>query len=274
MADKFKFKTLTDHYDKTVLKTVDPKSSFGDAKAIFELHNLLQEIVDVKEPRYERMRILLDWFSRASMALLKHKLVKGLPPEKGVKQLISKVKALKVKVVKEEKAYEKSGAAAGLVEVDISFNAVDFSNTPMGGAKLELKVDAHPRPIKLAAKLSGGAIRFRGIMIEPSGNANATLSLNRKVAKKMKANLSYKGLKKGNTLLISATEDKKEGKYTVGSGQEAAESAGATGTVGVDFKVFSGSTELTSSRELKKSKSKAVEFTVSYPTGKLTLTQK
>lgn len=274
MADKFKFKTLTAHYFKTVLKTIDPKSSWGDAKAIHELHNLLEEIEEVKEPRYERMRILLDWITRASKALLKDKLVKGLPPQKGVKQLIYKVRALKVKVKKEEKAYEKSGAAAGLVEVDISFNAADFSNTPMARTKLELKVDAHPRPVKLVAMLSGGATRFRGIMIEPSGNAGVTLTLNRKVAKKMQANLSYKGLKKGKTLLISATEDKKEKKYKKGSGQEAAESAGVTGTVGIDFKVFSGSTELTSSKELKKSKSKEVQFTVSFPTGKLTLTQK
>lgn len=274
MADKFKFKTLTDHYDKAVMKALDPKSSLGDAKAVYELRNLIQMIEDVEEPRYERMRIILDSITKAAIALLKDKLVKGLPPEKGVKQLISKVKTLKRKVVAEEKAYEKSGAAAGLVEVDISFNAVDFSNTPVGRAKLELKVDAHPRPIKLTSNLSGGALRFRGIMIEPSGNANATLSLNRKVAKKMQANLSYKGLKKGNTLLISATEDKKEKKYKKGSGQEAAESAGVKGTVGVDFKVFNGSTELTSSKELKKSESKEVEFTVSYPTGKLTLRQK
>ena len=274
MADKFKFRTLGDHYFKTVLQTVDPKAPFGDSKAIIEIHQLLQQLADIEEPRYERMRILLNSITKASTALLKDKLVKGLPPEKGVKQLIAKVKAVKAKVVTEERAYEKSGAAAGLVEVDISFNAVDFSNSPVGDAKLELKVDAHPRPIKLTARLSGGATRFRGIMVEPSGNANATLSLNRKVAKKMSANLSYKGLKKGNTLLISATEDKKEKKYKKGSGQEAAESAGVTGSVGVDFKVFSGSTELTSSKELKKSKSKEVEFTVSYPTGKLTLTQK
>lgn len=274
MADKFNFKALDDHYYKTVIKTVDPKAAFGDVKEIYELHNLIQVIKEVEEPRYERMRIHLDSITTAATKLLKHKLVKGLPPEKGMKKLIANVRMTKAKVVKEEKAYEKSGAAAGLIEVDISFNAVDFSNTPMGASKLELKVDAHPRPIKLAAKLTGGAIRFRGIMIEPSGNANAILSVNRKVAKKMTANLSYKGLKKGNTLLISATEDKKEVKVKKGSGQEAAESAGVTGSVGVDFKVFSGSTELTSSRELKKSSSKEVEFTVSYPTGKLTLKQK
>ena len=274
MADKFKFRTLTDHYDKTVIKKVDPKAPFKDAKAIYELRNLLQELNDVAEPRYERMRIILDWITRASKALLKDKLVARLPPEKGVKQLIAKVRTLKAKVLKEEKAYEKSGAAAGLVEVDISFNAVDFSNTPVGGARLELKVDSHPHPIKLNSKLSSGATRFRGIMIEPSGNANATLSLNRKVANKMSANLSYKGLKKGNTLLISATEDKNERNYKKGSGQEAAESAGVKGTIGVDFKVWNGSTELTTSKELKKSTSKEVEYTVSYPTGKLTLIQK
>jgi hypothetical protein len=274
MADKFKFKTLTDHYDKTVMKTLDPKSSFQDAKNVYELRNLIQTIEDVKGPRYERMRIILDSITKAAIALLKDKLVKKLPPEKGVKQLISKVKMLKSQVVKEERAYERSGTGAGLVEVDISFNAVDFSNTPVGGAALALKVDAHPRPVKLTSRLSGGAVRFRGIMIEPSGNANAILLLNRNVAKKMQANLSYKGLKKGKTLLISATEDKKEKKYKKGSGQEAAESAGVKGTVGVDFKVFNGSTELTSSKELKKSESKEVEFTVSYPTGKLTLSHK
>lgn len=274
MADKFDFKSLVDHYDKTVVNAVDEKANFADVAAIYELGNLVREIVLVEAPRYEKMRALLDWIVKEAKPLLSHKLVKRLPPEKGLKQLISKAKALKAKVVKEERAYEKSGAAAGLVEVDISFNAVDFSNTPMGSADIELKVDAKPRPIKLTATLSRGAVRFRGIMIEPAGNASATLSLNRKVARKMSANLSYKLSAKEKALLISAMEDKKEKKYRKANGQEAAESAGVSGTIGVDFKVWNGSTELTTTKELRKSSSKEVEYAVTFPTGKLTLTQK
>lgn len=274
MADKFKFQSLVDHFYKTVVKTTDPKSKVGEVEAIFGLYTLIESLKKIEEPRYERMRLVLDQIVKEAKVLAKHKAVKGKPPEKGVKQLIPKAIKIKRAVEKEEKTYERSGAAAGLVEVDISFNAVDFSNTPVGRANLILKVDSNPRPVTLKTSLSGGATRFRGIMIEPAGNANATLMLKRKVANKMSANLSYKSLKSGKTLLISASEDKLEKTVSAGSGAKAAQSVGVKGSVGVDFKVWNGSTELTTTKALEKSVSRSVQYKVAYPKGKLSLSQK
>lgn len=273
MADTFKFRSLIDHYFKEVMMKVDGNAKAGEAKAIFELHNLIQTLTDLEEPRYERMRIRLDEVTKAAKKLSGHALVKGKPPAKGVTGLVTKVAKIKSEVVKAEKAYEASGAAHGLVEVDISFRGTDFSNTPVNGAKLDLTIDSYPKPVKLSQTLSNGNFRFRGILVEPDGNAHATLTLPRSVSKKMSANASYKGLTKGKTLSITASEDKVEKTVSETSGKRAAASIGAKGTVGVDFKVYNGSAEISSTSELEKSYSKQVTYKVTYPKGKLTLKQ-
>lgn len=271
MADKFGFEKLSKDYFDTVIKKLDPKMTMGDAKPYSELLNLFDAIQDVEEPQYEAMRLKLDLAARAISQLQSQKSVKGTPIEKALKSLAAGVQKAKATVAKEEKLYEKQGATSGLIEVDVSVSVRDFYNSEVGGAKLELVIDSNPSPVKVSDMTSRGSARFRGVMIEPSGNVNVSLVLKREVHPKLSQNMSYKNV--GKTLLIEAAEDAVSVEMSEQSARKVLDSKGVKGSVGVDFKVFNGSTELTSERSIEQSTEQAVKYTVYYPKGTLTLKQ-
>lgn len=271
MAGKFGFEKLSKDYFDTVYKKLDPKMSAGDAKPFTELLNLFSVIEDLEEPQYEAMRTQLDLAFRTIAKLMVHKSVKGTPIQAAFKLLAVGVNKAKATVVKAEKVYEKQGAAGGLIEVDISFSARDFYNSQVGAAKLELVVDSDPAPVKLSAMTSQGNARFRGVMIEPSGNIFVALTMNRKVHPKLSQNLGYKNV--GKTLIIEAAEEATSVEMSAQSGRKVLDSKGVKGSVGIDFKMFKGSSELTSSKSIEEASQEAVKYIVYYPKGTLILKQ-
>jgi len=273
MADKFGFEKLSKEYYDKVFKKLDPKMTAGDAKPFSELLNLFGVIEDIEEPQYEAMRLKLDLAFKTINTLVGHKAVKGTPVQSALKQLAASVQKAKAIVVREEKLYEKQGSADGLVEVDISVSATDFYNTEVGGAKLELIVDSNPSAVKLSQITSNGNARFRGVMIEPSGNVFVSLTLRRTVHPKLTQNLGYKNVAASKTLIIKATEEAESVEMSALNGQKVLDTKGVKGSFGIDYKIFKGSTELTSSKSIEESSQQAVKYTVYYPKGTLTLTQ-
>jgi hypothetical protein len=273
MADKFGFEKLSKDYFDTVFKKLDPKMSSGDAKPFSELLNLFGVIADIEEPQYEAMRHDLDLAAKTISKLLGHKAVKGTPIQNALKQLATGVLKAKAAVAREEKLYEKQGSTDGLIEVDISVSARDFYNDQVGGAKLELAVDSNPSPVKLSQMTSQGSARFRGVMIEPSGNVFVSLTLRREVHPKLSQNLGYKNVGSSKTLILDATEEAVSVEMSALSGRKVLDSKGVKGSVGIDFKIFKGSTELTSSKSIEESSQEAVKYVVYYPKGTLNLKQ-
>ena len=273
MADKFGFGKLSKDYFDTVFKKLDPKMSSGDAKPFSELLNLFGVIEGIEEPQYEEMRHKLDLAFKTINSLMGHKAVKGTPIQNAFKQLATGVQKAKAAVVKEEKLYEKRGSADGLIEVDISVSARDFYNDQVGGAKLELVVDSNPSPVTLTQMTSKGSARFRGVMIEPSGNAFVSLTLRREVHPKLSQNLGYKNVGSSKTLIIEATEEPMMVEMSALSGRKVLDSKGVKGSLGIDYKIFKASTELTSSKSVEESSQESVKYTVYYPKGTLNLKQ-
>jgi hypothetical protein len=273
MADKFGFEKLKDQYFKNVMKALDPNLKVAETMPFIELSNLFEVIADIEEPNYETMRLRLDSALKTIKKLANEKKFKGTLVQKGLTKLMASVEKSKLEVVKAEKLYEKEGQATGLVEVDISFNARDYSNNHVGGAKLELTLDSNPHPVKLTEMISDGNARFRGILIEPSGNAHVVLKLNRKVHPTLSQNLGYKNVSRGATLIIIAKEDVTKVEMVSTSARKVLDSKGVKGTVGVDFKIFQGSSELESTRSLEETSQVEVKYTVLYPQGTLDVSQ-
>ena len=192
--------------------------------------------------------------------------------ESGVKNVTVALRKNSAGVAKAEKDYEKSGAADGLIEVDISVSARDFYNNTVGGAKLELSVDSKPNKVKLSQMTSLGNARFRGIMIEPSGNIYVELTLKRKVFPSLSQNLGYKNIT-GKVLIIEASEEATTVEMTASSGKKVVDKKGIKGEIGVDYKIFSAKGEVSSERELEASLGEEVKFTVYSPKGTLILKQ-
>ncbi len=272
MADNFGFAKLTKEYFDNVFNKLDPNMKTGDAKPYNELYNLFSVLEDVEEPAYEEMRGHLASAEKTIKKFLADKTVKGKPIEPGLKKLLTNVQKVAAAVAKAEKDYEKSGAADGLIEVDISVSARDFYNNTVGGAKLELSVDSKPNKVKLSEMTSQGNARFRGIMIEPSGNINVELTLKRKVFPSLSQNLGYKNIT-GKVLIIEASEEATTVEMTASSGKKVVDKKGIKGEIGVDYKIFSAKGEVSSERELEASLGEEVKFTVYSPKGTLILKQ-
>jgi len=273
MADKFGFEKLKDLYFKSVTKELDPKMTFGDATPFMELTNLFEVIADIEEPLYEEMKLKLDLASKTIKKLSSDKKIKGTTVEKGLAKVATSVDKAKAEVVKVEKAYKKESEATKVVEVDISFHAKDYYNNDVGAAKLELTIDSNPYPVKLSQMISNGNVRFRNILIEPSGNAHVVLKLNRKVHPTLSQNLGYKNVGKGATLLISAKEDVTKVEMASTSARKVLDTKGVKGSVGVDFKIFQGSSEIETTKALEETSQVEMKYTVYYPQGTLELTQ-
>jgi len=273
MADQFGFEKLKDVYFKNVMKVLDPKLSVADTAPFIELSNLFEVISGIEEPLYEDMRLKLDLALKTIKKLSSDKKFKGTPVQKGLDKVMASVEKSKAEVIKAEKLYEKEAQATKLVEVDISFNARDYYNNQVGGAKLELTLDSNPHPVKLSEMMSNGNARFRGILIEPSGNAHVVLKLNRKVHPTLSQNLGYKNVSRGGTLIINAKEDVTKVEMASTSARKVLDSKGVKGSVGVDFKIFQGGSEIESKKELEETSQVEVKYTVYYPQGTLEVTQ-
>lgn len=273
MADKFGFEKLKDQYFKIVTKALDPKLKVEDTMPFIELSNLFEVISDIEEPLYAEMKLKLDLALKTIKKLASDKKFKGTPVEKGLTKVAASVEKAKLEVIKAEKLNKKEAGATKLVEVDISFNAKDYYNNHVGAAKLELTLDSNPHPVKLTQMISNGNARFRGILIEPAGNAHVLLKLNRKVHPTLSQNLGYKNVSKGTTLIINAKEDVTKVEQTSTSARKVLDSKGVKGSVGVDFKVFRGASEIESVKALEETSQTEVKYTVYYPQGTLELTQ-
>ena len=110
-------------------------------------------------------------------------------------------------------------------------------------------------------------------MIEPSGNVFVSLTLRREVHPKLSQNLGYKNVGSSKTLIIEATEEAMSVEMSALSGRKVLDSKGVKGSLGIDYKIFKASTELTSSKSVEESSQEAVKYVVYYPKGTLTLKQ-
>ncbi|MEM9147416.1 MAG: hypothetical protein AAGC57_14590, partial [Pseudomonadota bacterium] len=89
-------------------------------------------VVEVKEPRLLRHANL----PRCSSTAIESANHSGGEVSRGP-QLVPSARKARMAVVKVERAYEQSGKAKGLVELDISFNAADHRNKDIGAARLQ-----------------------------------------------------------------------------------------------------------------------------------------
>ncbi|GMG81644.1 hypothetical protein LNKW23_08570 [Paralimibaculum aggregatum] len=248
-----------------------------EAKLVTSFVNGLLRFAEVKPPRYELMRDRLDGAVRDGTRLRATRPKRALLawPEflKTMDGILRTLKAWQSEIAREEKQYEKEGAAKGLVEVDILFAFVDFNNTLPKGGKVTLQFPASK--VKLASAMKAGGARFRGIMLEPSkSRVIVNVALQRKVKPKLANHLVYNPLKAGEVLVIKAREDAAKATKKDHSAEGAVKKSGVKGTVGIDFKVISGGGEITREKELSKTHGRELSYTILWPKGSMSLAQK
>ncbi|MFQ5622257.1 MAG: hypothetical protein ACE5FS_02565 [Paracoccaceae bacterium] len=239
--------------------------------------NGLLRFSEIKPPEYEKMRGYLDDAIRSGEKIKGTRLGRARLVEKEFKKnlggFLKKLRTWRAEIVKEERKYEKEGKNKGQAEVDIVFSFTNFNNELPKSAKLKLTFKASK--VTLQAALTRGSCRFRGIMLESKKSiVNAEVSLPRKIKPKLSNNMYYNPLKNGDVLAISAAEDPIKIVKSATSAEAAAKSAGTKGTLGVDWKIFSGSAEITKGKSFTETHTKAISFTILAPKGSVTLMQK
>ncbi|WP_171182235.1 hypothetical protein [Ruegeria sp. HKCCD8929] len=256
-------------------KYIDLVESLKKEFHAFQSHLAISLHSNMVYPRYEAIRKKLDEVLKTGNVLLKKKEVKSAKQVyTALKTLLRTTKKRKAEVVRDEKEYEKKGRASGLIEVDILITARDFANQPMNDAVAEIVVDSAPKKAKLLARMSKGMVRFKGIMVEPDGNLHLKLKVRRKSKNILSNNLIYRNLRQRKPLAISATEEFTKIEVTETSGKKAVNSVNAKGSVGVDFKVVKGGTEISTAKGLEKSTGRSEKYTLFFPKGTMKLVQK
>ena len=250
-----------------------------DSKQVTKFANSLLRFCEVDPPHFEKMRGYLNDAIVSGEKLKNARLERARLAEaefkKSLDAFLKKVKGWRTEVLKAEKLYEKEGKDQGLVEVDVKFHFTNYNNQLPASAKVRLEFPGSK--VTLQSALYKGTWQSRGIMLSPKkSTVIAEVTVPRKVKPKLKMSnsLFYKPLKPGGVLALAATEDHATITQKATSGQAAAEKAGTKGSFGIDWRIFSGGVEITKEKELTKTHSKQMSFTIWVPKGSMSLTQK
>lgn len=234
----------------------------------------LDDFEELQPPLYEQMTSALEDAQKAAAKLAaklaKDKTTKELEFTRHVKAVAAAAKAEIAKLKKEEKAYEAEAAKKGAKEVTVLFRGEDFQGSVLRNYQVFLRISSEPKEVILSHKLTGGAAKYKGIMVSPEGNVYVTAVSTGAAKLAPEGNAGYK--LNGKSLDITAVQDHRTVKVKAISMAEMMKKIGVEGEAGVDFKVFKIGGKVATEKETKNAEGTEVEWEVLLPTDKLAIT--
>jgi hypothetical protein len=163
-----------------------------------------------------------------------------------------------------KKQYEKEASQGGSKQLDVQVRGINWEGNNMRGfqAFVEFKAPGF-KTVTVSKEFKGGVISFDDISIPPEGTMRLITVSKGEATIAPEGVTKYKAPNKG-IMHFSATQQHNEVKVKAKSAREATKKAGAKGTVGADFKIFSASGEVYTEGEDKQASEQEVELTVRF----------
>jgi hypothetical protein len=168
------------------------------------------------------------------------------------------------KVFAAKKKYEADSVKSGLKSADVQVTAYNWDGELMRNYQAYVEFVASGfKKVTLGKVFKGGIVSFDDVQIPPEGLMRLT-AVSKGAATLAPSGVSKYKLPSNGKLQFEATQEKDEAKLTANSGDEASDKAGATGSAGIDWKIFSAGVEITKEQERKKTHSVGVEYVVKW----------
>ena len=161
-------------------------------------------------------------------------------------------------------------------KVDVQINAIDWDGSPITGFQGFVKFTAPSSPeVDLSGKITQGQVSFSGASLAPQGSMfiQAVAIGGESDATTSPSGITNYSLPRSGILTFRAAQGVKVVKVTAKTSTEASSKVGVKGTVGVDFKVASASTEVSGEDDDKKGQEKEIEWTVTIGLDSFVVTQ-
>ena len=162
---------------------------------------------------------------------------------------------------------------AGWRQTDVTIIARDFNGEPMIGRRIFAEFSA-PGVDSVAegADIRGGVVNLSNVWVKPSG-AVRIMAISLGQARLLPQGVVFYRLPERGSLRFEATQRAREVTVTAATSQEAARSAGATGSVGIDFKVVSLGGEVSTESMTSEGRSASRSWKVTIPTSTFDINQ-
>ena len=158
---------------------------------------------------------------------------------------------------------------AGWRQANLTLVIRDFKGEPMLGRRIFAEAQATDvEPQTYAEDVRGGSAIFNNIWLKPSGTLRL-MAVSTSGARELPSGVIHYTLPANNQLRIEATQTYRDIEVTATNSQEAAVKAGATGSIGVEFQIFSAGGEITSEETNTQGASVSRRYTVRVPTSTL-----
>lgn len=157
------------------------------------------KLASLREPQYEGMIWEMEFLKKELILFSKIDEVKAHEKlQENVNHLVNlMLKVSLAYVKKKEKEYEKSGKALGLVEAHVVLNVVNWNQQSLNKNKIEITLRGKKvRATTFSKIISGGNVRFRGIMIPKEGDIAIKIAPLSKKLKTSEHSIKY-AVKKG-----------------------------------------------------------------------------
>jgi hypothetical protein len=210
----------------------------------------------------ERITALKD-VNDISGKLLKDKTISANSDVTKYLKEMQKAAKSEIKVVlAAKKKYERESAQKGLVTIDVQVFGKNWNDESLRAFKAYVTFAAPGfKKVTVASDFKAGVAGFDDISIPPEGAMKLMAVSTGKAQVAPDGAVRYKIKGKG-IMQFDAVQDRDEVKRKATSADEASKKAGATGTAGVDFKIFSAGGEVSSEKERKKVHGQEIEWTV------------
>ncbi|MFA0963855.1 papain-like cysteine protease family protein [Roseivirga sp. BDSF3-8] len=160
---------------------------------------------------------------------------------------------------------------AGWKKADLSIVVRNFKGEPLLGHRIFAEAKSPGvEPQAYAQDVRGGAAIFNDIWLKPSGTLRI-MAVSTGQPGEVPSGVIHYNMGSGDQLRLEADQAYRDVTVTATSSTEAARMAGATGSIGVEFQVFSAGGEVTTEETRTRGESVSRQYTVRIPTASLTI---